>query len=134
MRGMAGAVGFSILLALGGCSTMGTMYSSCDQKNERFSEVAACTKTALKSDSRYGFHNGYIGYANRAMAALDMLDEKVTSGVIGEKEARYKMQEILASMQTQIASEVNAIDVPSSRSAVRTNCTAIGSSISCTSR
>lgn len=134
MRGMTGALGLALLLALGGCSSMGTMYSSCDQRNERFSEVAVCTKTALKSDSRYGFHNGYIGYANRAMAALDMLDEKVTSGTMSEKEARYKMQEILASMQAQIASEVNAIDVPSTRSTIRTNCTAIGSSISCTSR
>lgn len=82
---------------------MSSMYSECDSKNKVFSDVAACTKDALKADSRYGYHNGYIGYANRAIAALDVLDEKVTAGKMTEKEARYNMQEILASMQAQIA-------------------------------
>lgn len=118
-----------------GCASMGSMYSACDQKNKKFSDVSVCTKTALKADSRYGFHNGYIAYANRAMAALDMIDEQVASGQMTEKEAHYKMQELLASMQREIAAEVDAIiaSMPA-RKTIRTNCTTYGSVINCTSR
>lgn len=122
-------------ITIAGCASMGSMYSTCDQKSDKFSEVAACTKTALKADSRYGFHNGYIAYANRAMAAMDVMDEKVTAGAMTEKEARYKMQEILASMQREIAAQVNAINASMpTNSTVRTNCTTYGSNTSCTSR
>ncbi len=121
------------VVVLGGCATMGSMYSTCDQQNQRFSDVASCTKAAIKADSRYGFHNGYIGYANRAMSGLDVLDEKVTARTMTEKEARYNMQEILASMQRQVAADVNAISMPA-KSTVRTNCTTVGSNTSCTSR
>lgn len=118
-----------------GCATTGSMYSACDQKSEKFSEVTACTKAALKADSRYGFHNGYIAYANRAMAALDVMDEKVAAGQMTEKEARYNMQEILASQQREIAAQVNAINASMpSKKTLRTNCTTYGSTTNCTSR
>lgn len=133
MKNMFCVVGVSLALILGGCASMGSMYATCDQSNERFSDVASCTKAALKADSRYGFHNGYIRYANRAMAAVDVLDEKVAARTVSEKEARYQMHEILAAMQSQIAAEVAAIDVPT-KSTVRTNCTSYGSTINCTSR
>lgn len=122
-------------VTIAGCASMGSMYSTCDQKSDKFSEVAACTKAALKADSRYGFHNGYIAYANRAMAAMDVMDEKVTTGTMTEKEARYKMHEILASMQSEIVAQVNAINAATpTKTTVRTNCTTYGSNTSCTSR
>jgi len=135
----ASIVGFPLaaiaVAAITGCASMGSMYSTCDQKSDKFSEVTACTKTALRADSRYGFHNGYIGYANRAMAAMDVMDEKVTAGTMTEKEARYKMQEILASMQREVAAQVNAINasIPTNTT-VRTHCTTYGSNTSCTSK
>lgn len=129
------SVMFVLALTVSGCATMGSMYSDCDSKNKVFTDVAVCTKSALKADSRYGFHNGYISYANRAMAALDVLDEKVTAGAMTEKEGRYKMQEILASMQSQVAAEVNAINASSpSKSTVRTTCNISGSTADCISR
>jgi hypothetical protein len=133
MKKVMRMAGVGLVMTLGGCATMGSMYSSCDQKSASFAEAASCTKTALKEDSRYGFHGGYIRYANRAIAALDVLEEKVAAGAMTEKEARYNMQEVLASMQTQIASDVNAINASSSRT-IRTNCTTFGSTTNCTSR
>jgi hypothetical protein len=130
-------VGIPVVAAIiiAGCASMGSIYSTCDQKSDKFSDVAVCTKAALRADSRYGFHNGYIAHANRAMAALDFLDEKVTTGAITEKEARYKMQEILASMQREIAAQVNAINASTpSNTSVRTNCTTYGSNTNCVSR
>ena len=132
-------VGLSIAAFIGvsiaGCASTQSMYSACDQKSEKFSEVAACTKAALKADSRYGFHNGYIAYANRAIAALDVMDEKVAAGQMTEKEARYNMQEILASQQREIAAQVNAINASMpSKTTIRTNCTTYGSTTNCTSR
>jgi hypothetical protein len=123
------------MIAISGCASMSSMYSTCDQKSDKFSAVAACTKTALKADSRYGFHNGYIAYANRVMAAMDVMEEKVAAGSMTEKEARYNMQEILASMQREVAAEVNAMNasMPVNKT-VRTNCTSYGSNVSCTSR
>ncbi len=50
----------SALAFIVGCASTQSMYSACDQKSERFTEVAACTKAALRADSRYGFHSGYI--------------------------------------------------------------------------
>lgn len=134
MKNVFHVVGVSLTFVLGGCASMGSMYSNCDQKNERFSDVATCTKAALKDDSRYGFHNGYIRNADQAMAALDMLDEKVSAGAMTEKEARYKMREILALMRAQTAAEVNAINASSTNITVRTNCTTYGSNTTCTSR
>lgn len=133
VRGLAMAV--IVALFIPGCASMGSMYATCDQKNDRFSEVATCTKAALKADSRYGFHNGYITFANRAMAAIDVMEERVVAGTISEREARYKMHELLASMQREIAAQVNAINASMPiNSTVKTNCTTYGSNTSCTSR
>lgn len=110
---------------ISGCAQMGTMYSACDQQHDRFADVSACTKAAIKADSRYSFHNGYISNANRAMAAMDMLEEKVTSGSMTDKEARYQMHELMAQMQAQIAAQVNAINSATQSQQtkpIRTNC------------
>ncbi len=69
------------------------------------------------------------------MAALDVMDEKVAAGQMTEKEARYNMQEILASQQREIAAQVNAINASMpARTTVRTNCTTYDSNTNCTSR
>ena len=104
---------------------MSTMYSTCDQPGRGFIEVSDCTKSAIKADSRYSWMPAYQDQANRAIAGLDMLAEKVAAGAMTEKEARYHMQELLASMRQETAAKVNAINAATQgqqSGRVRTNC------------
>jgi hypothetical protein len=118
-----------------GCATMESMYSKCDQSNAKFSEVSICTKATLKADSRYNWHMGYVAYVNRAIAAMEVMEERVTAGTLSDKEARYNTQEILASMQREIKADANAISSSiAANKSIKTNCTAYGSNTSCTSR
>lgn len=125
-------------VTLSGCATVTSMYADCESKYRLFAEVTQCTKLALKSDSRYSFHKGYQSNANRATAALDFLEEKVTTGAMSEKEARFRVQEILAAMRAQDMAEFEAITTNNpafQRSpTVRTNCTTFGGTTNCTSR
>lgn len=131
----------SILLAavtLSGCATVTSMYAECESRHQPFADVSQCTKSALRSDSRYGFHKGYQANANRAVAALDYLEEKVAAGAMSEKEARFRVQEILAAMRAQDNAEFEAITANNpafQRSpTVRTTCSTVGGTTNCTSR
>lgn len=128
----------AFVVALSGCATVTSMYSDCDSKYQVFADVAQCTKSALKSDSRYSFHKGYQANANRASSALDYLEEKVATGAMSEKEARFKVQEILAAMRAQDMAEFEAITANNpafQRSpTVRTTCNTFGGTTNCTSR
>lgn len=113
---------------------MDNMYSSCNEQHASFKGVAECTATALRADSRYSFHNGYISNANRVIAALDVLEERIASGRISEKEARYQVQELLAQMHAQVVAEVNSINAATQRGqGVQTRCTTVGTRTNCTS-
>lgn len=129
---------FISLIALSGCATVTSIYASCESRYQRFTDVTQCTKSALKADSRYGFHKDYQTNANRASSALDFLEEKVTAGAITEKEARFRVQEILAAMRAQDMAEFEAITVNNpafQRSpTIRTNCNTVGGYTNCTSR
>lgn len=123
----------SVIVLLSGCASVSSMYSDCDSKNQRFSDIATCTKSALKADSRYGFHKGYQASANRAMANLDFLEEKVAAGAMTEKEARFRVQELLAAMRSQDMAEFAAIQA-SQQPTIKTRCTTLGGITNCTSK
>ena len=113
----------TIVLLLAGCASMDRMYSSCEQQHQRFADVSECAKQKITSDSRYGFHNGYIAYANRSISTLNMLEEKVESGAMTEREARYQMSELMAAMRAETAARVNAINASTqANTPVRTTC------------
>lgn len=99
------------VFVLAGCATTASIFNDCDAKSRQFSEVAECTVAALKADTRYSFHKGYQASANRAIAALNYLDESVSNGTLTERQARYQAQEVLASIRAQERADFEASKV-----------------------
>lgn len=128
----------AFVVTLSSCATATSLYSDCDSRYRAFSEVAHCTRLALKADSRYSFHKGYQANANMASAALDYLEEKVAAGTMPESEARFRMQEILTAIRAQDMARFQAVTAnnPAFQSSptVRTTCNTIGGVARCVSK
>ncbi|WP_245759456.1 hypothetical protein [Yersinia ruckeri] len=89
---------------LAGCAKVSDYQAKCEQQYSRFSEMASCLDTSVKTDSRMAS----AATPKLYVLTAKMLGEGVDKGNISDSQARLELQTLYVNMQRQESAEQQA--------------------------
>ena len=124
------AVVLLLVLSISGCATVGSYQSACEQEYSKLSDIVACLKKKIASDSRASMKRD--ARVKLYLLKADQLVQYVQQGKLSEIDARVALQELYVRLKRDEQAEIQDIiaNLPKRTNA---NCRSFGASVNCTS-